>query len=69
MNECSLDLYTGNNSLNINSGLIYKICVKFEMKNCIVSDNNIRLTYKNSVEHQDELLITKLALIGFEYEL
>ena len=50
-------------------GMLRKVIVRIEMKNGIVSNNEIRVSYSNSVSSQENLTVSKMALLSFEYDM
>ena len=54
---------------NIMQGMVRKVIVRIEMKNGIVSNNEIRVSYSNSVSSQENLTVSKMALLSFEYDM
>ena len=48
---------------------LQKIIIRMEMKNSIVSNNEIRMSYNNSVSSQENLTVYKMALLSYEYDM
>lgn len=56
------------NSL-INQVVVEKVIIRYEMKNGIISKNDIRVSFNNSVSSQENLKVNKMALLSFEYNM
>lgn len=56
------------NSL-INQSVIEKVIIRYEMRNGILSKNDIRVSFNNSVSSQENLNVNKMALLSFEYNM
>lgn len=56
------------NSL-INPIIVEKVIIRYEMRNGIISKNDIRVSFNNSVSSQENLNVNKMALLSFEYNM
>ena len=56
------------NSL-INPIIVEKVIIRYEMRNGIISKNDIRVSFNNSVSSQENVNVNKMALLSFEYNM
>lgn len=47
--------------------VIWKIGIRIELANAVVTGNDIKVSFNNSVNFQENLKISKLALVNYEY--
>ena len=51
------------------TNVIWKIGIRIELANAIVSGNDISVSFNNSIKIQENLKVSKLALVNYEYML
>ena len=65
VNESNIQLDNIIGNLN---NLFKRIIVRFELKGKLRSNNEIKITYNNTISQTDELSIQKLTLLSYEYD-
>ena len=65
VNESNIQLDNIFGNLN---NLFKRIIVRFELKGKLRSNNEIKITYNNTISQTDELSIQKLTLLSYEYD-